>query len=616
MKALLKLTAAALLIVAGLSSCEKTYENPGSSLVNAAIKINVGAITAAEASVDIASEQENITSLVYVPATKYSQVDYLSMDAVKRLAYIQEHGQKVSAPYTVKESNLDPGVAYSVAAVGLDQEGTVRTAPTFVTFSSESAITAVSANYIGEIDGKYQYSYSMKPNDFVKNYKYIVSNDPSIVKKSEADLRAYLIAGGKDVLTETDPVSVDLKMDIKKDLIVATLSYDELGRPCTLCSEIASTKSVVFFILDGKKTEMQRINDDDDIFEGSFSVKAKSNFTININKDDYGFWSFSGNGGVGQNVNEKTSSPYYYLKPFIESKSHTDEFMFISESIGRMQKISEGGNELWVNEKADGKIFVRIDLQAGDNIPRYYVKWVKDDPSVILEQNFDLFSYGAYYMIQYKANSSTLYPQGASLKFSSAPGFDGTLPGEKAAGNGTNIALYRSNWPNPSTDGGELANEVYIKNRGMLDWELVNFSELSGALAMGNGNFKGRATTPYLTKLTGKTDINVEYDTVGYGNNTDDFAIHITGEGKFTSCEASVDGATSTIAVTSDKKVVIPSGTIKCFVPSGVDNKVYTHIKAKVSGADASTRIIIAFDESTAANSKSRSLLDNVKITK
>lgn len=599
---LLVWTAGCLLTAFAVSSCESDGVDYGP--ISAALEIIVEDVTPSSAMIKLATEQENVASYLIVKPTPISEFEYAAHDAIDRMAFVEEHGQKAEAPYAETLSGLMPKVEYLFAVVGFDASGQRVTAPTFARFKTAYASSLVEARFDEQPDGTFAFSGKITPNAYTVSYRYIF--DSTHNDATQEEMKALLEAGGAGVETGTGVKTVEVVKSQKVGMTLAVLSYDDAGRPGELTTTFVSTEDMVSVMVDGKETQLVRPTEGVDIFEGKAAVPAKGEFTIEINKVAYGFAPYSGNGGVGKVENMMSAMPYYTASEI--GGAHAYE---VKKAVGRM---AEGGTKFWTNLSGSAQLFVRVDLTYADGTPRYYFELVEaDDPNLVLEQNFDLFVWGGDYLLG--ASGSGTSPAAADT---SAAALDGTEEGTKGTAGYTGVAP--DDWSTPGAvdeSGNCIASAAYLRNRDVAGWEIAHVAEQAGMIRMNKSSSKhqysGWVMTPQLP-LSGATDITVEFDMCRFGNNADNIYVTIVGDGAYTAATVNPNGGAAQQVAASGQDFVITEGLC-----AGQDNKVvnkpWTHVKLSVAGATGQTRIKI--DASRGSNStKNRMLLDNIKITK
>ena len=594
-------TATCLFAVCAVSSCESSDDDDGST-VSAAFSITVSDVTASAATVEFSTAQEGVTAYLVAGPVPVSEFEYAGRDAIDRLAFIQEHGETAEAPYLKTIGDLAANETYSIGAVGLDAAGTVITAPVFERFSTEYASAAVDASFEQNPDGSYTFTGTIIPNAYTASYRYLFDSKHN--DASNEELQAMLEAGGEGIETGKGEKTITLTLDEKAGVTLAVLAYDDAGRPGSFANCYVSPEDSATVLVNGQETKLSKPDPEQKLFEGEIAVPAQGSFVIAINKVEYGYTAYSGNGGVGT-VNALTAAV-----PFYSLDASAGRGFSCKQAVGQMQTIEEGGNTFWTNLSEAGTLYVRVDATNADNIPRYYLRLVEaEDPDLILEQNFDLFVYGGNYT---EAATGTAAPN------QNADQIDGTEPGTQNGSKATDTGV--DIWSNIATETSYImASEAYIRNRDMEDWEVVNVAEQPGAVRLNKSTstshkYSGYLLTPPLTKLNSATTITVEADMARFAGDGDIW-ITVEGAGTLTDAAVNVNGAVApTTCPVSGNSLVVTNDMCSKYANSEKP-KPWTHVTLTVTGATAETRI--RFDGTKGENSSvGRCLLDNIKITK
>jgi len=594
-------TAACLLAAFAGSSCESDDVDYGP--ITAALQIGVEEVTPSSAKIKVSTEQENVASYVVVSPTPISEFEYAAHDAIDQLAFIEERGQKAEFPYAQTLTGLMPKVEYSFAVVGLDASGQRVTAPTFARFTTAYASSLVEARFDENPDGSFTFSGKITPNGYAVSYRYIF--DSAHNDATESELKALLEAGGAGVVTAKGVKELSVNKTEKVGMMLAVLSYDDANRPGELTTAFVSTEDMVSVIVAGKETQLARKAEGVDIFEGKAALPAKGEFTIEINKVAYGFAPYSGNGGVGKVENLMSAVPYYSAKEI--GGAHAYE---VKKAVGRM---AEGGSKFWTNLGAESQVLVRVDLTYADKEPRYYLELVEpENPNLVLEQNFDLFVWGGDYLLGGDGKGTKPVADDTS-----AAALDGTEEGTQGGLKYTEVCP--DDWSTPgAVEDGSIAGAAYLSNRDVEGWEIAHVAEQAGMIRMNKSSsshkYSGWVMTPQLAKLSGATDITVEFDMCRFGNNADDIHVTIVGDGAYKSGEVNPNGGAAQQVKPVGQDFVV-TAELCAGQANSVVNKPWTHVKLTVAGATAQTRIKI--DASKGSNStNNRMLLDNIRITK
>lgn len=599
---LLLWTAGCLLTAFAVSSCESDDVDYGP--ISAALEIGVEDVTPSSAKIKVVTEQENVASYLVVKPTSIADFEYAAHDAIDRLAFIEERGEKADAPYDQTLSGLMPKVEYLFAVVGFDASGQRVTAPTFARFKTAYASSLVEARFDENPDATFVFSGKITPNDYTVSYRYLF--DSAHNDATEDELRTLLEAGGAGVETGEGVKSLEVVKSEKVSMTLAVLSYDDMGRAGELTTAFVSTEDMVSVMVDGKETQLARPTEGVDIFEGKVAVPAKGEFTIEINKVAYGFAPYSGNGGVGKVENLMAAAPYYSAKEIGGARGYE-----VKKAVGRMV---EGGNKFWTNLSGAAQLFVRVDLTYADNKPRYYFELeTAADPSLVLEQNFDLFVWGGDYTLA-SGGKGTKPASGES-----AADLDGTEEGK--AGESSYTTPFPDIWSTESgaAEGDVIANATYLKNRDVEGWEIRRVAEHPGMVRLnksksGSHVYSGHIKTPKLSKLTTATDITLEFDICRFAGDGDIY-ITIEGAGTYTAATVNIDGASAATTVGASGTDFVVTNELCSKQANAVVNKPWSHVKLSIGGATAQTQI--KFDGARGKDSASdRCLLDNIKITK
>lgn len=577
--------------------------------INAAIKLTVDDITATSAVVNAVCAQENVVGCYYVSPVLTSEADLLNMDAIDRKAYILEHGQKVSIPFSDNVSKkLLAGTGYTVAVLGYDEAGVFRTAPWFTTFTTGKATVSTSASLKSQ-EGGYTFGYSVVRGENTASVKYIVSTDPAVTSLEADALKALIQKGGSDVKTSSEDIPAGtVASPVKCDLVVAAIAIDDMGREGEFSSSNFSTETTVKLSGDGVSAKLTAPVKGVDIFEGSVKMPKSSSFAISINGIDYGFTDYSGNGGVGTVNNVKSAMPVYNF-----TEAMTYKFV-VSKAIGQMTTIADGGNKFWTNLTADTDVFVRVDLTNEDGIARYYFEVPEKDENVVFYEGFDLSVYGGFYQAPVAGTGNS-----ASVSY-----MDGTEPGTKGSSSSTSNGIDSVTWPEnaPRSETGwnAVLSETLVKNWGLEDWTFAGRCNLSAGhirIQASSSNNLCYVVTPKFTKLTAPTTVTVTIHAFCFAATlAGDFEIAVLGAGKFTKSACtntygySGEGGTLTDTVFTPEANLLPKET------NSVVNKSIATIVLTVEGATADTQIRFGKDVALAAGNNGRVCIDDIKVTK
>ena len=346
---------------------------------------------------------------------------------------------------------------------------------------------------------------------------------------------------------------------------------------------------------DGKILELNQTGDN--IWTAKTTSAAKCSFFIIKDGIEYGFTSYSGNGGIGTIKNEFSILPFY---TFPEAE------YYVRESIGQM--CTDNKNDFWIELPDEREINIRIYGSPSDNILRYHI-YLSDnaDDSIVLEEHFDLLTHGGDWAQAGKNKQAGRY----SGSDSAAGNIDGTEPG-------TEFATY-------TTSGYEITSHTevsatYLHNRNLDGWEISNCYEFPGYIRLSlssKGEQKyGALTTPALTDLAPGSTITVKFDGLRFASNGG-IPIKVIGSGNITSAYAVVEGK-------GEKVTITPSGDGKNFIitealcpkHANADLKSWSFFTFTVEGAGPDTKISWDTDKADETSGNTRFCLDNIVISK
>jgi len=324
------------------------------------------------------------------------------------------------------------------------------------------------------------------------------------------------------------------------------------------------------------------------VFAGNVTFAADGTFTIFIDGTEYGFTSYSGNGGVGSVENLYSCLPFYNGGTY-----------YVEKSLGQL---STTGNQLWVKTGSGGNVYVRVDLTKA--VPTYYVKLIKtESPNIILKENFDLFTWGGDWVQAVKGSVADVDP---TLS-------DGTNVGSMG------VAAVTKNGTTPFSTS---TCEAFLNNyRDMSGWNIVESVEFAGYIRLSSsvstttGEHKGKIVTPALTKLTSASTISVAFDICRFSC-SEPFSFQIEGgTGTITAGEYSdeVKPLTS-MTITDGSKVSITTQEADAWKNVNSSVKYFTHFKFTVTGATNATKF--AWDAtSVSTGAEGRVCIDNIMVT-
>lgn len=325
-----------------------------------------------------------------------------------------------------------------------------------------------------------------------------------------------------------------------------------------------------------------------DIYEGSASFSGKDSFSILIDNIEYGFASYSGNGGVGTVSNANACVPTEGIN------------FYVRESIGQMVAKESNFNKFWIEVAgATCTVKVRIDRSYEDEIPRYHLQLVEQpDPSVLLAQYFDLMSYGGNWLDG---------KVGRKGEDTSATSIDGTEP---AAPKTVTAATLGVTIASDAT-----ARPEYIANRGLSGWGIENCFEFAGLLRLSSpGN--GVLTTPKMEGMTAAGTITLTFDAVAFGGTTDMITVKVLNAGTISSANVKIKGAATATNITPESgntSFIITK--VHCPKYANTDAKAYSNFTVVIENATADTQI--CWDTTAITTlSNARLCLDNIIVKK
>lgn len=351
---------------------------------------------------------------------------------------------------------------------------------------------------------------------------------------------------------------------------------------------------------DGSLSELKE--SESGIYAATITCKASDDITILIENTPYGFTSYSGNGGIGTVNSVYATAPFY---------TYPTAVYYVRESLGQMTAKTEETdiNKFWVNVSGSTcKIDVKIDCTNTDQIPRYYLKLVEnEDPSIILEQYFDLMVYGGDWIQTGKEASSGRKPASTS-----PAAIDGTEPA-------TTTASYTTFGINISSD--KDAAPAYLANRGLTDWSIKYCYEFPGYVrlsntASGTNIYYGVLTTPKLSKLTAASTVTVTFDAVRFASEHD-IPVKILNAGTIASAQVTIEGsgsATSIVPESDNKSINITSA--HCPKHGNEALKKWSNFSITIEGATAETQISWDTTGAGTTSANGRICLDNIVVKK
>ena len=406
---------------------------------------------------------------------------------------------------------------------------------------------------------------------------------------------------GADVLKITksgfDPEAKNTFTIYAKGQLPDSEDSEELTLPFQL---IDTSEGVWARTSDGSLYELKE--SESGIYTAAITCKASDDITILIENTPYGFTAYSGNGGIG------TVNSVYATVPFY---TYPAAVYYVRESLGQMTAKTEDAdiNKFWVNVSGSTcKIDVEIDCTNADKTPRYRLKLVEnEDPSIILEQYFDLMVYGGDWIQTGKVASS-----GRKLASTSPAAIDGTEPA-------TATASYTTFGINISSD--KDAAPAYLANRGLTDWGIKYCYEFPGYVrlsnsASGSNMYYGVLTTPKLSKLTAASIVTVTFDAVRFASEHD-IPVKVLNAGTIASAQVVVEGSGSAASIAPEsggKSINITSA--HCPKHGNEALKKWSNFSITIEGATAETQICWDTTGAGSTSANGRICLDNIVVRK
>ncbi len=556
---------------------------------------------------EAAAEVRYVFSDQYIASTKEELME-LILQGGEDVKTVEATGSEVDVTAT------SPRRKARIAAIAFDEYGNYGPLVEELLAGEPAAVTVTLTAAFDRMEGgKYIFAGTLNPDTSTAEVKYIFSQD--YVNYSDEQLSELIMAGGADVKTITGSQEVSAE-STNKMAVLAAIPFDEEGNDGNL------QKIVITYGISINLGEIAFLEDadNDNIYEVNVAVPAgEQEFTISIDGVEYGALPYSGVAGVGT-ITGKEGVAYPAYSITNQAITYT-----VSKAIGRMSAIAAGGNNFWTNVPAGTEMYVRVDLSNGDGIPRYYFR-EKEADNVVFHESFDLFAYTGDY----------INPANGCLVDMSLTAVDGTEAGVMTSPGATYEEGQRHevgykktwfDWPE-QVYGKALAPEVYIANRDMTDWVLLNCGEKVGGiqLSVSGTNTFGVVTSPKLKALTEPADVVLEIDMARFSTASKNrIAIRLVGGGNFSAGEVTVDGQQTvdlTEIVTGKDEYIFGYEKNICPPSAGNSNpnKPISHFKLAVAGATAETRIVIdtALDKNASGSNAnaSRCYLFDLKVTK
>ena len=591
---------AAVLLLTGAAACAQIgWGEDLSSPVNAVFRVDVKKLGATEATVEFYTEEDNIRSFLVAGPAPATECDYLSMDAITRLAFIQEHGKPAESPFLKTLKGLKPRTAYYIGAIGIDAAGTVVTAPTFSTITTAAISVQLSLMATVDIPGDRQATGAITPDESVASYNYVIGQEYAAM--SDEELKALLAAKGTGVKSGSGYQGVSFSSATPEDVVLAVLPFGADGDAGDLFKAVVSftpEKAPVYTC--GK--ELKEVSTG--IYEGIVNVRPVDSFTINRDGVEYGFISYSGNGGVGRVENLLAAMPFYNIP------EGTPSPYYVEKAVGRMASTAAGGNAFWVNLEAAGPLKIRVDFTRDE--PRYYLEFqVPADPSIVLKQNFDLFVWGADYTIPIYGSGVG----GGTIASDAAINYDGTEAAQP------NVVKTTATGVDPVGYWGEgtlyPCSEEYVKNRDLVGWTFGYLAELAGCVRLSKGTlgWQGWLITPKLSSLSANTTITLAFDCARFGPYAVNMPVNILGSGSFKNGKVDAKGDGFVDVTASGQEYNITAADCPPY-ENAFANKPWSRVVLTIEGAGPDTQIMWDARPVTSSKSDIRLRIDNILITK
>lgn len=456
----------------------------------------------------------------------------------------------------------------------------------------------------------------------VRTLEFVVAYDPSLPKPvasatTEGDVTtirwaavpkavgyAYKVDGGSEVRVGADVLSFSGTFSGGKHTFVIRALGDgvdtEDSPEATIQFDVKDT-SVGGYVKKSSGAIIDLTEGTPGVFTGTVAVSKSDSFTILLDNVEYGFESYSGNGGVG------TVNSVYACVPFYNGYTYS-----VRQSRGRMSSKKNSDtdkvNAFWVNLGADANVAVKIDRSNADGVVRYDLHVVENDPAVVLSQSFDLFVWGGDWTYPGKVSTSG---SSAPLDYDKVAEMDGTEAGLPKKASYTSFGVRV---PTAET------SPAYVVNRGLEGWGIENIYEFPGYIRLcntvtGTPQQFGVLTTPALTALAGSAKITVEFEGLRFASDGD-ITVKVLNAGRITSASVLKDGQGSPITIT-------PAGDTSFLITLAHGSKhanevakTFSKFTFEVDGATSATQICwdskSVGDKSTAG----RYCLDNILIKK
>lgn len=255
------------------------------------------------------------------------------------------------------------------------------------------------------------------------------------------------------------------------------------------------------------------------IWEAYVDSPAQSSATLVLDGIQYGFKPFSGAGGLGSCMNEKSALPYYNF-----TVAH-DNFYYVEKSYGEVALVDGGASPFWIGLKEPARIHFVYDSTRPSGAT-YYLEVVKDNPEVIFDEQFDLFTFGG---------DANFYIPGTS--YSSVTEYDGLTAGTRGGAAWNATADGNKMFDYPAAVRSALAGRTYMSNRGVDGWTFVRAGERPGGIQLNQGsNYDSYLVTPEFSSISGSQNAEVTLQISRFSaTSKSEIYVDILGDGSFTS---------------------------------------------------------------------------------
>lgn len=427
-----------------------------------------------------------------------------------------------------------------------------------VTVQTESGVTTFSWKAVSRAEG-YAYKIDNDP-DFTRLGAEVLSVEKRGLSGGEHVFRIYALGNGDDSM----------------DSPVQELAFSIVDTSHGLFVQKTSGAIIALAEAEAK------------VYKATVECAAQDSFLILIDDVKHGFTAFSGNGGVGRVNSLMAAAPFYNGVEYD-----------VRESLGQLtDQPQDGLNALYVNTDKECRVEVTVYCNYADGVPRYRMKLLESDPSVVLAQYFDLMVYGGDW---------PNYQPGTGFKETVGEGVDGTAPGRKAEGTGTAYGAEIIS----TADAGV---ETYLENRNLTGWTAEYVYEFPGCIRLCNSTPKtavGVLVTPKLTALTGPATVTATFDGMRFASEGD-IIVSVLNAGAIASVRVNVDGKSMVdIPVEADGKSFIINKTHGTKYANAAI-KSWSGFSFEITGATDQTQI----RWESAVGSAGRYMLDNIVVRK